>query len=67
MSTKKFHKKLTLNKKTVSNLDSSEMNKLNGGYLTNVGDTCPITVCEGCITLYATQCPNLCLPNTFEC
>lgn len=39
---KKQTKKLTLNKKTISNLDSSEMSKLNGGSgcSTRGGHTC---------------------------
>lgn len=31
MKTKKFETKLTLNKKTISNLDSQQMNDLKGG------------------------------------
>ncbi len=43
MKRKKFNKRLSLNKKTVANLDSREMKSLNGGYE---------------ITIYVTNCPQ---------
>lgn len=43
---KKLHKKLVLNKKTVSNLDFGQMTAVKGGILTE-----PLSVCQEC-TLY---------------
>ena len=45
MKTKRFVKKLVLNKKTVSHLDSDELNAVNGG------ESGP-TNCPGCTTIY---------------
>jgi hypothetical protein len=51
MKTKKFEKKLTLNKKTVADLANSEMNKANGGGLVlptlrKCTYSCEITNCD---------------------
>jgi natural product precursor len=63
MKRKAIKLKLSLNKKTVANLDTGEMNHLKGGYLTEVGLTCPVTVCPGCLSLNLTQCPEICFPD----
>jgi natural product precursor len=53
MKTKKFNKKLALNKNTIANLRSQDMNSAKGGIFTD--DTCdscyPPTYCLGCPTL----------------
>lgn len=51
MKRKTFNKVLTLNKSTVSNLGTNQMNEAKGGYLqTRFDDTC-VTYC-GCETNY---------------
>ena len=56
MKTKKFSKKLELNKNTIANLGNNEMDIIKGGE----GDSHRITVCEKticiCPTTY-TKCP----------
>jgi natural product precursor len=42
MKTKKFEKKLSLNKKTIADLDSKEMGAVKGGYKLTI-PTCIIT------------------------
>jgi natural product precursor len=53
MKTKKFNKKLALNKNTIANLGNQEMISVKGGEFTD--DTCgscyPQTFCMGCPTL----------------
>jgi natural product precursor len=44
MKTKKYRKKLILNKKTIADLNNKKMNAvLGGGIETKKGDTCPWT------------------------
>jgi len=48
-------KKLTLNKEVIANLSSQEMNVVKGlTGQTCAGDTCEITVCNDCFTLFLT-------------
>ena|GEM_PF-732395 len=54
MKTKKFNRKLALNKKTIANLNFNEMNVVLGGELT---DNCT-TDC----TQLKSVCPHLCPP-----
>ena len=57
MKTKKFHKKLMLNKRTIADLGGNEMSRLKGGkilpheltYLTCLG-ACPTHYLRTCIT-----------------
>jgi hypothetical protein len=49
MKSKQFNKKMTLNKKTVANLNNGEMREVNGG------DICPHK-----ITYQAGSCPTVC-------
>ncbi len=60
MKTKKFNKKLTLNKKTVVNLDSSNMNGVQGG-IVETYYTCPtnLTHCRTRCATYCPLCPSL--------
>ena len=46
MKTKKFSKKLTLNKRTVSDLNGNELKKVKGGIPTFPIPGCPIYVIE---------------------
>jgi hypothetical protein len=70
MKTKKFEKKLALNKQTVSNLNKSQMNGINGaGPTTNITcefcDTvvsCEETLCPICVSNPDTLC-TACLPT----
>lgn len=55
MKAKKFNKKLALNKKTISNLNSLEQSMVKGGWITY---TCPNT---GCNTDY--KCTTDCEPT----
>ena len=53
MKPKTFEKKLTLNKKTITHLSSSELGKMNGGGTSNnvciyTECTCPFTCRETC-------------------
>jgi natural product precursor len=48
MKTKKYARKLTLNKKTIADLNSSEMKNAHGGADTNVISYCIIAVDSGC-------------------
>jgi len=59
MKTKKFNKKLALNKKTVVNLDGSMMNGVKGG--TDTYYTCPtgFTVCRTACVTECPRCPTL--------
>lgn len=57
MKTKSFHKKLSLNKNTVVNLDNNDMDKLKGGETTLTCGACGTLVscypthCKTCMTL----------------
>ena len=52
MRTKKFSKKLMLNKKTVAHLDNNEMNAAHGGIHPSLIGTCP--------TYGKASCPTIC-------
>jgi natural product precursor len=57
MKTKKFHKKLVLNKKTISNLKDKEMRVVGGGFtIGSCAYTCPL-----CDTFLKTcfRCPDI--------
>jgi hypothetical protein len=45
MKTKKFNKKLMLNKQTIACLDADEIKKVYGGKLAPLTNTCPFTGC----------------------
>ena len=55
MKTKKFNRKLDLNKRTIANLDNRQMNAIAGGtiptYWTICGQTCETPGCETLQTL----------------
>jgi len=69
MKTKKFPKKLSLNKKTVASLDFSQMNGLIGGATIRCGTFTAYTQCE--VTQCVETCPgcptNSCPPQTATC
>jgi hypothetical protein len=51
MKTKKFNKKLTLNKATIVDLSNCEMGKIQGGIPSGVTcPNCPITTYSRCLT-----------------
>lgn len=52
MKTKRFAKKLTLNKKTVANLNNSQLGKIYGGLSGMATCTCPSRI--------DTKCPEKC-------
>jgi hypothetical protein len=54
MKTKDFKKRLTLNKKTIANLNNGQLAQAKGGIQTISCDTCD--TCETCETCY-TYCP----------
>jgi hypothetical protein len=62
MKTKKFDKKLVLNKKTIAHLNKGEMNAVEGGYvncITGGLDTCvPLTAT--CTSICETTSCNIC-------
>ena len=60
MKTKKFTKKLTLNKRTVSNLNADEMNAVHGGDETNEPTICVYTCNTRCNS-------NCCFKTLLEC
>jgi len=63
MKTKKFDKKLALNKTTVANLNNAQMNDLKGG-APNTRITCPICdTLESCFATLCTICMSI--PETF--
>jgi hypothetical protein len=53
MKSKKFEKKLTLNKKTIVNLSEATMKNAQGGLITKESECCTInaTYCDTCNTL----------------
>ncbi len=73
MKTKNFKKKLTLNKKTVSNLSQSNMNFLRAGAENTVGCTQPGSpTCGDLVTCEATcgglaSCDFTCVSCDFTC
>jgi len=58
MKSKKFEKKLSLNKKTIADLNSSEMNWLKGGQAEPT-KSCDYTLC-GCCTKPEHSCFTYC-------
>ncbi len=63
MKTKKFNKRLTLNKSTVVNLNNSDMSKVYGGEWTDPGEcirTVNFTKCANSCTLCPTEWPSKC-------
>ena len=63
MKKKKFNKKLSLNKESIANLNSSELDNVKGGHNLTVYNSCNPncntnnTICRTC------ECP----PETFNC
>jgi hypothetical protein len=60
MKTKNFKKRLTLNKKTIANLNNGELAQAKGGGLT---PSCP--TCETCLTYCSCTCET-CVPTGQE-
>lgn len=60
MKLKKFEKKLALNKKTIVNLDTNQMSKVNGGY-------CYTFPKSGCVITNFTNCVTVCDPVGATC
>jgi hypothetical protein len=52
MKSKKFSKKLSLNKKTIARLNNNVMDNVYGGYWTKLF----VTECIGCNTIHQTNC-----------
>jgi hypothetical protein len=56
MKTKKLGKKLSINKRTISSLQTNEMGKVKGGHFTDV-EFCTVAICdtyvscERCLTI----------------
>ena len=62
MKTKKFAKKLALNKKTVAHLDAGMLRTAKGGNLTLATDiTCSCETCEGMETCGGKSCLTFCI------
>lgn len=59
MKTKKFDKKLALNKKTIADLSNGEMGKIQGG---NSGNSCP-----ECQAYTESICLSQCTPGGAGC
>jgi len=55
MKSKQFNKKLTLQKRTVTNLGTDQMHKVYGGSIPNCP---PPTLDQACFTLKFTNCPE---------
>lgn len=55
----KFDRKLSLNKKTISNLNNQEMEKVNGGWPPSYPDTCN-TICPSVVGCCGKTYPPLC-------
>jgi len=55
MKTKKIEKKLVLNRKTITNLDETQLNSVHGGVYTDFCVTVGRTVC----VTYCIQCPSV--------
>jgi len=65
MKKKSFQKRLTLNKKTVANLNAGQLGQLKGG---NTGDTnCRTCDCPTAQYNCTTQDPNQICVNTCDC
>jgi hypothetical protein len=48
MKTKRFDKKLSLNKKTIARLNDGEMVDVNGGFVITIMPTCVVICTETC-------------------
>ena len=57
MKTKKFSKRLALNKKTIANLANAEMNAVKGGYETEIAAYCESEICSVIYTFCDDVCP----------
>jgi hypothetical protein len=68
MKSKTFRKKLTLNKKTIADLNMGKMNKVYGGILESYNQTaCTCEITGGCCT-YGCPTENSCRPTgEFNC
>lgn len=62
MKTKKFIKKLTLNKTTIADLRCGEMGKIQGGF-----DNTKVTVCLACFETAYSDCLTQCPPGGAAC
>lgn len=65
MKTKKFNKKLSLNKKTIANLVNKELNDVRGGI--SEGTDCGFCNTEGIACRPTTQCTGGCVETDFTC
>ncbi|NIM16490.1 MAG: hypothetical protein GTO45_31140 [Candidatus Aminicenantes bacterium] len=63
MKTKKFAKKLALNKKTIANLSDGHMGNVKGGDINTGSGHPPCEISCGCVTLKFTGC-ELCPTDT---
>ncbi len=59
MKTKKFEKKLWLNKKTIAHLGNIQLGNVKGGDLKTTLFPCQVSECEPCQTLHFTNCDTL--------
>jgi hypothetical protein len=62
MKSKKFEKKLALNKKTIVNLNNGQLGHVKGGCV-DTYPSCPFTISDDCVTLRFTGCA-VCPTNT---
>jgi hypothetical protein len=83
MKTKKYAKKLALNKKTIANINTMQLGIVKGGGLppapTNSPTNCEhlpcplsdggtcLVTCETCITCNTCTCYTFCFPDTCAC
>jgi natural product precursor len=67
MKTKKFNKKLSLNKKTIANLGNNELNYVLGGYPTDARICKPTTQCTGGCVETDYSCPPCDTWDTCTC
>ena len=72
MKTKKFSKKLELNKKTIANLNNEALNSVKGGRVTvTCPDECitnePGCTAAGCITIVEPECFNPTKVTKYPC
>lgn len=64
MKTKKIRLNLSLNKKTIANLDSEKMNRINGGFEGSVSHIEGCDTCDSCNTCPSDDCQtNTCASN----
>jgi hypothetical protein len=62
MKTKKFNKKLTLNKATIADLHNGEMGKIQGGF-----DNTNVSKCLACLETTYSDCLSQCPPGGAAC